>query len=108
MIINKPRQSGKTHDLIITAHYTGYPIIVRTQAMKDITLGQAKSMGYDIDVLTVYEWRDRSESIGYRVPILVDELSFFIEDAIKNYFNADVVSATITLPMEELKNETDD
>lgn len=108
MIINKGRQTGKTHDLIIVSHYTGFPIIVTNYVKKDIIINQAKDMGYDdIPVFTVEEWWKKGGRFFGKNQVLVDDAEVIMERALGEYIDAEILAATVTLPIEEVKNNNE-
>lgn len=99
--INRQRGSGKTTSLIHTAYITGYPIIVMSNARKVELEKQAKNIQFnDILIYTIDEWlslklyRDNTN-------ILIDEVEDLLKSILNNYLNANVVAATLSLPMEE-------
>lgn len=101
--INMGRRSGKTTILITTAYATGYPIIVRTSEQAQWVRDRAKSLGMDVEVFSYSQWINIHRGPDNKV--LVDEATDFIEDALKNSLNANVVTCTFTIPMEDIKKD---
>lgn len=98
--INKNRGTGKTTMMIHTAYVTGYPIVVTTVRRKDYLMKQAIDMGCnDIDVYTVEEWNRRKNHISYSDKVLVDNVDELLTKMINEYLNADVIAATLSLPI---------
>ena len=94
-LINKPRGTGKTTQLIYTSATTGFRIITPTAQM-------AKDMGLDIPKpLSDIEYRNDPYWNRSHDPILIDECPKIIEEALELYFNAPVVAAMMTVPTED-------
>jgi hypothetical protein len=96
--------------LINTAHITGYPIVVYDEARARCVIEQAKKMGImDIEVMTV---RGAVEFINkgmkHNKSILIDEAEVIINEALNNYFHADVVACTFSIPYEDIMKKEED
>lgn len=99
--INKARQSGKTVMMIHSAYTTGYPIIVTTQQRKELIIKQAQDISCDnIEVCTVEEW-NRSRVHHMTENIFVDEAEDLLKKILNEYLHANVVAATLSLPMND-------
>lgn len=99
--INRARQSGKTVMMIHSAYTTGYPIIVTTQQRKELIIKQARDMNCDdIEVYTVEEW-NRSRVHHMTENIFVDETEDLLKKILNEYLQANVVAATLSLPMND-------
>lgn len=99
-LLIKGRASSKTTGLINASEVTGYPIVVHDYSSVNNVKQIASEMGCTIpEPVTVYELRDGSKR-GDKMyeHVLVDELGFFIDSAIKEYLGVDVVAATMTDP----------
>ena len=103
--INRGRRSGKSTMMIYTAYLTGSPIIVYDRARKLCLCEQAIKMGCkNVDVFTLEEWmRDMGSS--ERRKILIDEALPIIDKIMSKTLKAEVLAATLTLPMEEAPNQ---
>lgn len=100
--INRARQSGKTVMMIHSAYTTGYPIIVTTQQRKELIKKQAQDMMCDdIDVYTVEEWNRIRSSRPVLDKVFVDETEDLLKKILNEYLHANVVAATLSLPMND-------
>lgn len=98
--INKNRGTGKTMMMIHAAYVVGYPIIVTTVRKKEYLMRQAIDMGCNnIDVYTVEEWNRGKNNISHSDKVLVDDVDELLTKMINEYLNADVVAATLSLPI---------
>ena len=104
--INFGRCCGKSALMISSAYVNEIPIIVRNLRYKENLLKQAKDMNCDgIQVFTLDDWLIKNNK-GYPKPdgdnkVLIDEAQEIIESALRYYLNANVVAATMTIPMVE-------
>lgn len=93
-IIDKPRASGKTTDLIYLSEYLGYPIVCLS---KEYVLSEAKKLGKNIEVhnAQVFEKKLKDNNLLFELEILVDEI-----DAVIKYcpeiLNCNIHAATLT------------
>lgn len=101
-LINKERASGKTTQLIYTSATTGFRIITPTAHMANHIAEMAKQMGLDIPKpLSDVEYRNDPYWSKNHDPILVDECPEIIKEALELYFDAPVVAATMTVPIDK-------
>lgn len=99
-IINRGRACGKTSILISTAYALGIPIIVNTEQQRKFISEKASKLNMNgIDVYTVEEWL-RTPHHGEKA--LYDNVEYILSKALSNYFNTDIVAATMSIPMEEI------
>ena len=96
-LIARGRQTGKTHDLIITSHITGIPIVCYNQVQVQNIKDMAKNMGYEIPEPFTYTNYTKTRSTVAQHDILIDNLEFFLEDMLDQYFKTHVVAATISV-----------
>lgn len=107
-LINLKRRNGKTTMLIHTAYVTGYPIIVDNTTKAHFIKEQATKMGLEgVQVYTFKEWQSFAGhscyyNSGGENKVLIDEAQDLIEQALREFFKADVVAASLSLPMIEL------
>ena len=101
-LLNKARGSGKTAGLIYASESTGYPIVVAGNTRACYIKDQAREMCCNIpDPITVNDIR-LHHVVKHDQNILFDDVDTILECALKEYLNgANVVCATITLPMQE-------
>lgn len=93
-LITRGRQQGKTHDLIITSAITGYPIVCMNEGQANSTKRMAEVMGYKIpDPISAERLKQWKGMYKY---VLVDDLEYWLSDALDAYFGTHVVSATIS------------
>ena len=108
-IINKERASGKTTQLIYTSATTGFRIITPNAHMASNIAKMAKQMGFDIPTpLSDVEYRSDPHLSHNHDPILIDECLEIIAEVLELYFDAPVVAATMSVPMEKKKEEEND
>ncbi len=102
-LINKSRQTGKTTQLIYASAITGFRIIAPDYAMASRIEKMAKDMGLKIpQPMSDIEYRNRRELKKDRTPILIDELqNQILDEVLELYFNAPVVAATMTSPIDD-------
>ena len=101
--INRGRQTGKSTMMIQTAYITGYPIIVYNNDRKHSLMTLAQDMNcMQVPIYTLREW---TEMRGMPRPkfVLIDEALPIIEDLLSATLNSEVLAATLTLPMVEVK-----
>lgn len=98
-LINKPRGSGKTTQLIFTSVTVGYPIVCHNIAMVDNIQKMAEKLGCDIPKpVTIAEMRSGMNYGNKKYEnVLVDEVMFFFNAAINEYLGTNVVACTCTL-----------
>lgn len=111
-IINRGRRTGKTAMLISTAYVTGKPIITSTMNTKNSLLDMAERMGIsaNIEVYTINEWLEYHRVYKQSNEILVDNVELILGDVLSKFLNANVVAGTMTVPMDDVKDnikETD-
>ena len=101
-LINKPRGTGKTTLLIYASAVTGYRIITPNAHMALHIEKQAKNMGLKIpEPMYDAEYRNLLHD-GDHAPLLIDELpNNILQEALELYFNAPVVAATMTAPIDK-------
>lgn len=100
--INKARGTGKTTMMIHSAYTTGYPIIVTTYQRKEYIKKQAQDMNCDdIDVYTVEEWNRTRLNRPVLDKVFVDEAEDLLKKILNEYLHANVVAATLSLPMND-------
>lgn len=98
-LINKPRGTGKTTQLVYTSATTGYPIVCHNCAMVGDIQKMAEELGCDIPKpVTVAEMRSSMNRGSKKYEnVLVDEIMFFFDAAVKEYLGANVVACTCTI-----------
>ena len=100
--INRPRGSGKTTMLINSAYITGYPIIVPTLAHKNFIIEKSKDMNCNnIEVYTIKEWEIIRKNKPVSDKVYVDDIESLLRQVLNEYLHAEVVAATLSLPMEQ-------
>ncbi len=101
-LITRGRGQGKTHDLIITSAITGYPIVCMNEGRAISTKQTAEMMGYKIpepiSAERLRQWK------GMHKDVLVDDLEYWLSDALDAYFGTHVVSATISTKEDKYAN----
>lgn len=97
-LLIKDRQKGKTTGLIYTSEATGYPIVVHNRSHIEFIKEKAHELGCSIpDPVTVNELREhRCKGLHLYEHVLVDEVSFIIEDALNSYLGCKVECATMS------------
>lgn len=98
-LINKPRGTGKTVQLIYTSATTGYPIVCHNIAMIENIKSMADKLGCDIPKpVTVAEMRNGMNRGGKNYEnVLVNEVMLFFNAAINEYLGANVIACTCTI-----------
>lgn len=101
-LINKSRGTGKTTQLIYASAITGFRIITSTRNSAKYIEGMAKTMGLKIpEPMSDVEYRNRRLD-GDHTPILIDDVdNKILNEALELYFNAPVVAATMTVPIDD-------
>ena len=89
--------------MIQTAYITGYPIIVYNSERKHYLMTLAQNM--NCEKVPIYTFREWAEMRGMSRPrlVLIDDALPIIEDILSVALNSEVLAATLTLPMEEVK-----
>ena len=102
-LINKSRGTGKTTQLIYASAITGFRIIAPNAAMAKNIEKMAKDMGVKIlPPMSDVEYRNKKELWDDHTPILIDEIqNQILDEALELYFNAPVVAATMTVPIDD-------
>lgn len=101
-LISRERGKGKTHDLIITSAMTGYPIVCINEGRAIFTKQTAEVMGYKIpDPISAERLK---QCKGMYKDVLVDDLEYWLSDALDAYFGTHVVSATISTKEDKYAN----
>ncbi len=99
-LITRGRQRGKTHDLIIASVITGYPIVCMDEGRANYTKRTAEAMGYKIpDPISaerLKHWKGMYENV------LVDDLEYWLSNALDSYFGTHVVAATISTKEDKI------
>ena len=106
-IINRGPGTGKTAMLISTAYVTGDPIITYTMNNKNNLMDTAKKMGMldNIEVYTINEWLECHRSYMSSNEILVDNVELILGDVLSKFLNANVIAGTMTVPMDNIKDD---
>ena len=82
-IIARPRQTGKTTELILRSHQTNYPIIVPTLKQTELIKKMANEYHLWIpEPIAICDGRSTRSSD----PVLLDNADAIIEDILKLYF----------------------
>lgn len=107
-IINRGRGTGKTTMLISTAYVTGKPIITSTMNNKNNLMSMAEKTGIstNIEVYTINEWLECHRVYKLNDEILVDNVELILGDALSKFLNANVMATTMTVPMDDIKDDT--
>lgn len=106
-IINRGRGTGKTAMLISTAYVTGKPIITSTMNTKNSLLDMAERMGIsaNIEVYTINEWLEYHKLYMPNNEILVDNVELILGDVLSKFLNANVITGTMSVPMDNIKDD---
>lgn len=106
-IINRGRGTGKTAMLISTAYVTGKPIITLTTSNKNNLMYMAKTMGMSdsIEVYTINEWLECHRPYVPNNEILVENVELMLGEVLSKFLNANVIAGTMTVPMDDVKND---
>lgn len=103
-IINKPRQTGKTTQLIYASATVGFPIIVSNKARVGDIEHLAKKMNVDIPTpMTVSEYKQSRPLPS--TTVLIDEGIDIIEAALVSYLGNGTNIAAITMTTPELEKQ---
>ena len=107
-IINRGRRTGKTAMLISSAYVTGKPIITSTMNSKNNLMSMAEKMGIstNIEVYTINEWLECHRVYKQSNEILVDNVELILGDVLSKFLNANVIAGTMTVPMDDAKDDT--
>ena len=101
-LIVRGRGQGKTHDLIIASAITGCPIVCINEGRANYIKMMAEKMKYEIpDPLSAERlkyWK------GAYKNVLVDDLEYWLSEALDAYFGTHVVSATISTKEDKYAN----
>ena len=104
-LLTKPRGTGKTIALIYTSEATGYPILVKTRAIVDNIKNRAKELGCIIPEPITHTELSMNKGLRRNTDkILVDDLEQYLEEALKQYFGCEVLSATMNMKCKEVQN----
>lgn len=76
-IIDKPRGTGKTWDMVLESYKTGYPILCFNKCHSEFIRLCANNQKIEIPDPIVYEWNIKIES-----PVLIDDLDKFLSQVI--------------------------
>ena len=96
-IINKPRCSGKTIELIHVSDATGARIITSNSMQADFIKQKAEELGCNIPLpLTIKEVKGRRES-SLTIPYLIDDLDCTLDYILKDYFKHDILAVTMNI-----------
>lgn len=96
-LLNKPRNSGKTTELIHASEVTGYPIITNNKTQAAYIFDSAQKMGCNIEKpMTVSELLSTNKPFNYE-NVLIDEGLDIISKALDCYLRSHVVAVTLTL-----------
>lgn len=95
-LIVKDRGVGKTYELMYTSSVTGYPIVCYSKEEAKWLKEKANLHGIDIpDPIGIEELRNEHIDKRVRDRVLVDDVQFFLEDALSRYLGVrEVVAAT--------------
>jgi len=94
-LIDKPRGTGKTSELIYASEITGYPIVVNNINQVIYISQMAKEMNCKIpEPIIETELLDKNCHVADKV--LIDEGTDIISKALDSYFNVHVVAVTFT------------
>ena len=106
-IINRGRATGKTAMLISAAYVTGKPIITSTMNNKNNLMDMAQKMGMldNIEVYTINEWLECHRVYKQSDEILVDNVELILGDVLSKFLNANVIAGTMTVPMDNIKDD---
>lgn len=106
-IINRGRGTGKTAMLISTAYVTGKPIITSTMNNKNSLMDMAKAMDVsnNIEIYTIDEWLKRHRPYIPNNEILIDNVDLILGEVLSKFLNANVIAGTMTVPMDNVKND---
>jgi len=101
-LINYSRRNGKTTQLIYASAITGFRIIAPNHAMAKHIEEMAKNIGLKIPKpMSDVEYRN-GKLDGDHTPILIDDVDHdILNEALELYFNAPVVAATMTVPIDD-------
>lgn len=99
-VINKPRRSGKTTQLIYTSATMDIPIIVSTESRKKYLLARAEDLAVKIPTpMTVSQCKSSIGAFLSPKSVLIDESLDIIEAALSEYLNgANIAAITMTTP----------
>lgn len=101
-IINKPRRTGKTTQLIYTSATTGFPIIVSNKDQARNVSHLAEEMKINIPTpMTVAEYRG-SRPLPSKT-VLIDEGIDIIEAALSLYLGNNTIVSAITMTTPDLE-----
>jgi hypothetical protein len=99
-IINKPRGTGKTVELIYASEVTGARIITRSETQARCVLQKSKELGCHIPTpysIDKYKSCNHSEEVADDEDILIDDLDWSLDDILKDYFNHNVFAVTMSV-----------
>ncbi len=109
-IINKPRGTGKTVELIYASEVTGARIITETKSGVDYILQKTKELGCNIPTpYSAYEYMQGkyTEQNEIGKSILIDDISSkTLKNVFENYFEHPVIA--ITMSLDNNKENSDD
>lgn len=105
-IINRGRATGKTAMLISTAYVTGKPIVTSTMNNKNSLMSMAEKMDIstNVEVYTINEWLECHRMYKQSNEILVDNVELILGDVLSKFLNANVIAGTMTVPMDDVKD----
>lgn len=96
-IINKPRGSGKTYDLILLSEMTQCPIICAYSKQAEILLNKARDMNATIPIpMSVTRYKTFLECGGKPFDsVLIDELNTVLENLLQTPVLVATISGTV-------------
>ena len=94
ILLNKPRGTGKSLQLVYTSEATGCPIVVFNTSMKDRLLQIADEYDCKIPEPIVAKSSDDLRGRKFKKGVLIDNVEFFIGPALEQYFDCPVIAAT--------------
>lgn len=106
-VISKPRQGGKTYQLIMASEVTGYPIVTFTEAARKHVKSMAKDIGCNIPepVTAGQLHNEHVRGIRSYENVLLDDMEYVIQDALNKYLHTNVICSMTSIGSSSCKRE---
>lgn len=99
-IINKPRGTGKTVELIHTSEVTGARIITHTLTQAEYIREKAKELNCTIPMPMSIQEIKRGISVSKARPYLIDDIDCWLDYILEDYFGKEVLAVTMSVEQE--------
>ena len=96
-IINKPRGTGKTVELIHVSEVTGARIITHTLMQAEFIREKAKELNCTIPMPMSIQEIKQGISVAKARPYLIDDIDCWLDYILEDYFGKEVLAVTMSV-----------